>query len=244
MISHFSRPDFATHRTTFLVFILMTALCGVAGAAQVTEVIHEGGFSAAQLTWDQDGSGQVIPVLPRTQRLSQPGLPDLSVRDLLFLVPTDWKVTDVQIEPLGSHLEKVPGPLAKSGPLAASSGEFITTPRLVRKSGAFPEAWGEFKGTHAWRGYQLIAVGLHPLRETGEGLEFLDAFAIVVTREQGAGSRRFSSESASCPGKRPPIRPSCPGWWRTLKSWPVTPARRDRWWPSPRAGSSPVGRPA
>jgi hypothetical protein len=202
MISHFSRPGYAIHRTSFLVFLITAGLCGLAGAAQVTEVIHEGGFSAAQLTWDQDGSGQMIPVLPRTQRLSQPGLPDLPVRDLLLLVPSDWKVTDVRVEPLASHQEKVPGSLAMAAPLAASTGEFIATPRMARMAGAFPEAWGEFKGAHAWRGYQMIAVGVHPMRETDEGLDFLDSFAIVVTREDAAGSPAILQRERFVPGEK------------------------------------------
>ena len=104
MIANFIRPA--------LVVLLLLVVSAPALAAAGDEVVFEGRFDPADLIWDQDARGDMIPVLPGTRPLGQPGLPQLPGQDLLLLVPAELTVADAWIEPLATHREKSPAPLA------------------------------------------------------------------------------------------------------------------------------------
>ena len=176
-------PCFALPGAVVLTALLLLASVPALAADSpdlAGQVIHEGVFPVSQLSWDQDARGGFQPLLPGTRLLDQPGLPQLVGQDLLLLVPADLEVADAWIEPLATHLEKSPGALADGQPLVTDTGEIIHAARMKSADGVFPAAWGEFKGTHTWRGYRILTVGVYPLRQSGEQLEFLDSYAVRV----------------------------------------------------------------
>ena len=86
--------------------------------------------------------------------MAEPGLPMLPVRELVLLVPLDVQVDNLWIEPLETHKEKTQNTLAVAGPHTTDGGEFVTMTRMTRQGEVFPSAWGEFTGSHVWRGYR------------------------------------------------------------------------------------------
>lgn len=176
-------PCFPAAGAGILITLFLAMLTAIPAGAADSEVILEGSFPISGLTWDQDAQGGFVPVLPGTQPLAQPGLPQLPGKDLLLLVPADLKVADAWIEPLATHQEKSPGTLGLGLPLVTSSGEIMDQPRMQPVDGVFPGAWGEFKGTHTWRGYRLLAITVHPVRQTGDHLDYLDSYAVRVRYE-------------------------------------------------------------
>ena len=162
------RPTFpAYHFTSFLIMMA----CLVAGSlslspaeatAATDQVIHEGEFNPRDMRWEADAQGATYPVLDGTRPLAEPGLPQLPVRDLVLLVPLDTEVGNLWIEPLETHREPTKSDLALGPPHFTDSGEMITTTRLTRQGEAFPSSWGEFTGSHVWRGYRLATVSVYP----------------------------------------------------------------------------------
>ena len=165
-----------------LILILMTA--NLASAAPEGQVVFEGSYGANSLQWDADAKGQSLPVVNGTRTLTEPGLPALPVDDLLLMMPAGTRVASAWIEPLATHLVKLKGPLAVSGDHVVDSGEFHSVNRLAEVDGQFPAVWGEFGGNHVWRGNQLLAVTVYPVRKVmvnGEAaLEVLDDYAVRV----------------------------------------------------------------
>jgi hypothetical protein len=181
--------------------VLLVSLAGGPALAAGGEVIFEGRYHPGDLTWDQDDQGGYIPVLPETGSLAQPGLSRLPALDLLLLVPAELTVAEAWVEPLATHTEPSPGPLAVAGPLVSSEGQVISQPRMSAGNGAFPAAWGEFKGSHVWRGYRLLAVTVHPLRETESGLEFLDGYAVHVRYGEPVDPDQIARRERLVPGE-------------------------------------------
>jgi hypothetical protein len=167
-----------------LVFALaiLTPLSALGAAAGV--VVHEGTFAARDLAWERDRDGAAYPSLPGLRGIDDPGSPRLPLQTLLLLVPVGANVVDAWIEPLQTHAEKVPGPLARGEALFTDTGEKVLTKRLPDDGAAYPAAWGRFAGTHTWRGYRLLAVEVYPLRQVADGdestLAFLDRYAVRV----------------------------------------------------------------
>ncbi len=171
-----------------LVLILTCLVCWslvlppVDAAASGSPVIHEGGFHPGDLRWEADAHGAAYPVLDGTRPLAEPGLPMLPVRELVLLVPLEAQVENLWIEPLETHREYTKNTLALAAPHTTDAGEMITITRMTRQGAEFPAAWGEFTGSHVWRGYRLATVSVYPVREiqTDQGveLEFLDRFAV------------------------------------------------------------------
>ena len=157
-------------------------LSSVPAVADGGQVIHEGGFHAGDLMWVADPRGGAYPVLDGTRPLAEPGLPILPVRELVLLVPLAAQVDNLWIEPLETHREFPDDTLALAGPHVTDAGEMLTITRMTRQGAEFPAAWGEFTGSHVWRGYRLATVSVYPVREiqTDQGveLEFLDRFAV------------------------------------------------------------------
>jgi hypothetical protein len=160
------------------VFLTLSPDPGIAAA----EVIYEGGFQPAKLHWATDPQGAAYPVLEGTRPLDEPGLPQVPVRDLVFLVPLDTEVANLWVEPLATHREPAPTDLALGPPHFTDSGGMVTTTRLTRQGKTFPSFWSEFSGSHVWRGYRLATLRVYPVRQVqtaqGPELEFLDSFAV------------------------------------------------------------------
>ena len=79
------------------------ALSPAQATAAGNQVIHEGEFHSRDLRWEADPQGAAYPVLDGTRPLAEPGLPQLPVRDLVFLVPLEIEVGNLWIEPLETH---------------------------------------------------------------------------------------------------------------------------------------------
>lgn len=174
----------------------VSAAAGSGGA-----VIHEGTFAAGDLTWQRDRDGAAFPVLGDLRGIDDPGRPRLPMLTLLLLVPADARVQDAWIEPLQTHRVKADGALAVAEPLFTDTGVYIREGRLPTGGESFPAAWGRFGGTHTWRGYRLLSMEVYPLRQTadaaGEGLEFLDSYAVRVTFNAKAANNGTAEDLAS-----------------------------------------------
>ncbi len=189
------RPTVCPFPLVLQVMILAALVANVMIVAPVVaatsgRVILESAFQAGDLAWEADAEGALFPVLPDTRVLAQPGLAKLPARDLLLLVPLGTRVEDVWIEPLETHKEFPSGPVALASPLYTDGGEMVTATSMSRTGETFPVAWGEYTGSHVWRGYRLITVSVYPVRETrtdqGTELEFLDRFAVRL--EEGSSA--------------------------------------------------------
>ncbi len=175
---------------TFLFAISFALICGTAFAAgSGGTVIHEGRFSGGDLKLQINGEGFISPSLPETHSLQQPGLSTLPVRQMTFVLPVGVVVENLIIEPLETHTVKLDAPLAQEGPLVSASGQIIETSVMKRGETHFPATWGEFTGSHVWRGYQLVTANVYPVREINSNdapqVEFLDAFAVKAVYGSG-----------------------------------------------------------
>lgn len=172
-----------------LIVALVIPSLSWAAAAPGT-VLLESGFAVEELEWTATESGGVRPVLPSARFVADPGLVDLPTRAFTLLIPLDAIVRNVVIEPLAFHTEKVPGSLALAGPQLTDSGDAIFADPAKIGLPIAATGWGEFSGTHVWRGQRLLTVNVSPLRVATEGdattLEFLDSFAVRVELESGA----------------------------------------------------------
>jgi hypothetical protein len=196
-MNRFANRSFPIGIATLLLIGILTLLAGPSAG----EVVHEGYFQDQDLTWFADSEGNFQPGLPGATLLGQPGLPQLLGQDLLLLVPADLKVAEAWIEPIVTHKLDQPGPIKLGVPLATSTGELISTARMAPAEGFFPATWGEFKGTHTWRGYRLLAVSVHPLREGPGYLEFLDSYAVHVRYEGTVDPRELATRERAVAGE-------------------------------------------
>ncbi len=175
MLSHGVRP--------FFLFLLVACAIAAPAAADGT-VVFEDTFSAADLTWAADKDGSGLYEADGLRLLAEPGQPRLPVRDLVLLVPADRDVARAWVEPLATHREKALAPLALGEPLANEQGGLITQGIMPVDGETFPVTWGDFTGTHTWRGYRLLTITVHPVRtvngDARDELEILDAYAVRV----------------------------------------------------------------
>jgi hypothetical protein len=173
--------------------------------AATGRVIYEGAFNPAEMRWDADPLGVPFPVLDGTRPLGEPGLPQLPVRSLILLVPLGTEVANLWIEPLETHREPATQDLALAPPHVTDSGQVVTANRLKREGEVFPAFWGEFTGSHVWRGYRLATVSVYPVREvrtsTGVELEFLDRFAVRFDAGGPADSGSIAVRQRLVPGE-------------------------------------------
>ena len=192
-------------------FISLLAMCLAiwplaAGAeSPAGAVIFEGETRLEDLTWVGGTDGSMQPVLLGTRTLGEPLLPALPRQEILLLVPLDASIVDVVVEPLRTHVEKAPGALTLGEPQTTDSGVEITVSRLKRVGERFPSVWGEFMGTHIWRGYSLVAVTIYPVREVvesaGPAVEILDAFAIRLVEGSDSVEKDFVVRERLVPGE-------------------------------------------
>jgi len=195
VIGHFShRISDRPFRFLPLVLVLAGFFCGILSLAPadtlaaVNQVIHEGSFHSGDLRWEADSQGVPYPVFDNTRPLTEPGLPQLPAREMVLLVPVEMDVANLWVEPLETHREAMKNALAIAPAHFTDAGEYVTTTRMERRDGSFPAVWGEFTGSHVWRGYRLATISVYPVREiqtdSGLELEFLDRFAVRM--ETGA----------------------------------------------------------
>ncbi|MEN8005618.1 MAG: C25 family cysteine peptidase, partial [Candidatus Krumholzibacteriota bacterium] len=205
------RPTYRLFRIVPLVLVFSVFLAGsilwAPGAATASggQVIHEGGFRVEDLGWDADSQGVRFPVLDGTRSLTEPGLPQLPVRDLVLLVPADTKVDQLWIEPLETHRESLKNPTAVAPPHFSDTGDMVTYTTMNREGDAFPSSWGDYTGNHLWRGYRLVTVSVYPVREikTSDGveLEFLDRFAVRLDTGRTIDPRTMAVRQRLVPGE-------------------------------------------
>jgi Peptidase family C25/FlgD Ig-like domain/FG-GAP-like repeat len=206
----------STRYPVLLVRLFAILLVGLAispdaqAAASAGEVLFESGFSAQELNWDVTEGGFVRPVLPETRYSVDPGLMDLPIRELTLLIPLDAVVRGVVVEPLAVHFERVPGSLAVAGPMLTDSGDAVFADPQKSSLPAQVTSWGEYSGTHIWRGHRLLTVTVSPLRVATEGdvttLEFLDSFAVRVELESGADVSGVAQRQRRVPREESQIR--------------------------------------
>ena len=198
---------FHPHKIAWLACLvsLVVLSAPTAWATSPGQVIYEGSFDAGDITWQNDPQGVALPVLPGTFALAQPGLPNVPVRRLLLLVPVDMEVTSAWVEPLQIHTEKFSRPVPVAGPYMSDDGTAVAEATMKRGEAGFPASWGDFGGSHFWRGYQLVAVNVYPMRETdasaGGSVEFLDAYAIRVEMQPRAAMPDYVRRERLIPGE-------------------------------------------
>ncbi len=178
------RPEFKLS-----LLIMVTLVVANVSVAHSETVVFEGGFSPDQWSWESNIEGDVFPVLEGTRSLSEPGAPLLPVQDLVLLIPADRMVSDAWVEPLATRTEKLSVSQALAPPHITDTGEMISTARLPNNGGIFPANWGEFSGTHTWRGYQLLTVSVYPARVENQTITYLDDYAVRVIYADGQSQR-------------------------------------------------------
>ena len=199
----------------FVIGGLCAGLCVVVSpslAASAAGAFHEGTVAASQLSWDLDGTGAYAPSLPGARRLAETDKPVLVSQSLLLLVPVDLPVSGVVVEPLATHRERVPGKLSQGGLLYDDQGVGKVVDRLAggkeSGEGSYPQVWGEYGGSHLWRGFRLVAVQLYPLRALRDGtdgwteVEVLDRYAVRLQTEAGGTSPVVTVRERLVPGER------------------------------------------
>lgn len=189
-----------------LFFVAIAGAPGLAtAAAPAGEVIHEGRFDAAQLRWVTQADGSVAAELPDSRLVPVPGRAMLPNREMLLLVPADRRVAGVVIEPLSTSLLKAPGTLALAGDVTTSTGGRLGAADVAAALGkrAANGDWVAGWSTHMWRGYQLLAVAVAPLRPlAGDSgaCEFLADYAVRVVWADG-GAPDVAQRERLVPGE-------------------------------------------
>lgn len=175
------RPPFVLISLTILISLLVAAPVVMAAAA-AGQVIYEGVHDPGQYTWQQGPEGGAYPVLAGSRTLTEPGLPMLPARELLFLVPLNSEVEHVWVEPLRTHREVLRHDLPLAEAHVTDGGDRLNVRVLEAEGEAFPARWSRAGGTHTWRGYRLLAVTVYPVRSVVENgkpaLEYLDEYAV------------------------------------------------------------------
>ncbi len=189
-------------RAVLIVGILAApAWATVARGAEAPLSFFEGQF-AGELSWESTPDGSLAPRLSDSRAWAQTYRPALAARDLLLLVPLDAVPGGVEVVALATHRVRVPGRLAVGAPLVTSEGVAVSSARLALEGAIFPGQWGEFDGTHVWRGFRLAAVRIYPLRAVRDAsgqwteLEVLDRYAIRLLPASTATAAEASAEIA------------------------------------------------
>jgi Peptidase family C25/FG-GAP-like repeat/FlgD Ig-like domain len=186
---------------SFLICLSVPALA----ASTTGVVVFEGGFPVDQWSWVTTADGKTYPAIEGTRNLTEPGQPILPVQDLMLLIPAGRKVADAWVEPLATRTEKMPVSPALATPHITDGGEMVSTNRLQPANGQFPSFWGEFSGTHTWRGYQLLTLNVYPARiftsSSGQKLECLEDYAVRVLYSDGVEERFTVQRERFIPGE-------------------------------------------
>ncbi len=180
-----SRVPYRLASLLFLGALAGAALWSASALASVAPpALYEGAIDVASLAWSRGADGALAPSLSDSRPLAETGRPVLAERDLLLLVPADASVGGVEVTPLATHREAVPGSWSLGGSLASSEGTSVRVEHLPFGDGVFPAQWGEFGGSSFLRGFRLVAVRVFPLRALQDAagawtsIEVLDRFAV------------------------------------------------------------------
>ena len=148
-------------RIPFLVLVMLT-LASVAGASASDNgvVVYDGEFSPELWSWETTTDGISYPAYEGTRNLAEPGQPILPMQELMLLIPVGQQVAEAWVEPLTTRIENRSTVLAVAGPHLTDSGVALETSRLQPENGHFPPQWGEFTGTHTWRGYNILTLNI------------------------------------------------------------------------------------
>ncbi len=193
-----------------LVFVLALSFASApaAGAAADGAIIYAGSSGSQDLTWEQDADGAFVPRLPGARPLAETDKPVLVSQVLNLLVPLDSPVAGIEVIPVASHREPLPGPLQLGGQIFTHDEVGVTVDRLALGESAYPEQWGEFGGSHVWRGFRLVAVQVYPLRllrgPDGEWteVEVLDQYQIRLITDDSAPLPDVAHRQRLVPGER------------------------------------------
>jgi len=194
-----SRPELK--RPFFMLMALVIISIPTFVSANSETVVFESAISPDLWSWENSSDGHVFPVLEGSRSLAEPGLPVLPVQDLILLIPAGRQIADAWIEPLSTRSEKISSPQALGTPHITDSGEMVATSRMQSSNGAFPAAWGEFSGTHTWRGYHLLSISVFPARLENETITFLEDYAVQVIYSDGARQRMTLERERFVPGE-------------------------------------------
>ncbi|MCP4293443.1 MAG: hypothetical protein GY780_16575 [bacterium] len=195
-------------RLNFALLVLFSLFAGTVaqGAAPSGQVIFESGFSADLVNWNEITTGVQYPEIEGLHSLSEPGQPLLPVQNLVLLIPAGRTVTSAWIEPLNTRSEKSSRSLALASAHVTDGGELVYTRRMEAFEGVFPASWGEFGGTHTWRGYNLLTMNVYPIRAsvgTADGaLEYLEDFAVRVLYDDGSDQIMALERERLVPGEK------------------------------------------
>lgn len=178
-----SRPEF---KLGFIVLVALfaTGFSGIATAGSEV-VIFEDRISADQWSWDNSAEGNVFPVLEGARTLSEPGHPTLPVLNLVLLIPSGRQVSDAWVEPIATRTDKFSESPALAPPHITDGGDMIAASRMQADDGVFPGNWGEFSGTHSWRGYNLLTLSVYPARIGNQEISYLEDYAVRVLYADG-----------------------------------------------------------
>lgn len=171
-----------------------------------SDVIHESRIDSENWAWETNSEGDSFLNAPGYHPLTELNQPMLPVRELLFVIPAGREVVEAWIEPLETRRDKAQRIPSLSGPLVTDGGEVHAVSLMNAKDGAFPASWGDFGGTHTWRGYNLLAMNLYPVRSLndaeGQFLEYLEAYAVRVRYGDGSTARHTLQRERFVPGEK------------------------------------------
>jgi len=171
-------------------------------------VIHEGTFNSGDLSWERNRDGHFIPSLPETKSLSETNKPVLVRQNLQLLVPMDAAIGGIEVVPLQTHQEPLPGPVGLGRPMVSDQGEEFAVDRLALGKTVYPQVWGEYAGTHTRRGFRLVSVQLYPVRILRDDLgqwsavEVLDRYEIRILPAEFPSSPDIAQRLRFVPGER------------------------------------------
>ena len=204
MIASRVHPTLFSVRLIALLLGLMTVPAAMA-ADSAGQVIYEGVHDATSFAWQTAPDGSTYPVLVGSRTLSEPGLPLLPAREMLFLVPLAEAVSRVWVEPLATHRQVLTHDLPLAGDHVTDSGDVLSTRLLSGDGPSFPTSWSREGGTHTWRGYRLLAVTVYPVRQVSDSgtpaLEYLDEFAVRVEFTTSAAADQVMQRQRQVPGE-------------------------------------------
>ncbi len=188
-----------------IVITLVFSSSNILAESKAGTVLFESEFLAHNWSLESMVDGSVYPVIEGTVSISEPGLPVLPVKNLLLLIPAGRQVSQAWVEPLSTRKEQLSAPQALSPLHITDGGETLATNRMSIENGQFPVSWGEYAGTHTWRGYNILTVNVFPVRSfasaSGVEMEYLQEYAIRVVYSDGSEQRTTIERERLVPGE-------------------------------------------
>ena len=169
-------------------------------------VVHDGHFSPDMWSWESNDDGEAYPVFEGTRNVAEPGQPIIPMQELMLLIPVGQQIAQAWVEPINTRVEKLSSFLPVAGPYITDEGESLNTTRLQPENGIFPAQWGEFTGTHTWRGYNILTLNVFPARVSesanGNDIEYLEDFTVKVVYADGSNGQVVVQRERLIPGEK------------------------------------------